>query len=217
MHPITKLCADHLRAFSNNYGVTLKSAHAHELIAAFVGYKSNAAMRADTIYSIDNLLKSQILVLTPSQFINERRKCLEDLPFDLPETSILVEAMYTFLLSEMKLSCRIFPAWEHLAEALTNAYLQKYGDFILSYKKIKYIFDKPLYEFNPKIISIDNEILLTVTNRYYHLSEVHFQHIDLEIMIKLQRVAGQIGYAKPDISVVDVSNQLTDQKMVVSS
>lgn len=34
---VARLCADQLRAISNNYGVKLKSSHAHELIAAFLG------------------------------------------------------------------------------------------------------------------------------------------------------------------------------------
>ena len=38
---ISKLCADSLRALANEkYGIKLKSAHAHELVAAYFGYRS---------------------------------------------------------------------------------------------------------------------------------------------------------------------------------
>jgi len=69
MHSIAKFCADYLRAFTNNHGVKLKSGHAHELVAAFFGYKSKAAMQADTLCSIENIGKAEIFVLTPSMII----------------------------------------------------------------------------------------------------------------------------------------------------
>lgn len=41
---ITKACADSLRTFTeNNYGIQLKSSHAHELVAAFFGNSLRAA------------------------------------------------------------------------------------------------------------------------------------------------------------------------------
>ena len=42
---ITKACADSLRGFTqNNYGIQLKSSHAHELVAAYFGYSSRATI-----------------------------------------------------------------------------------------------------------------------------------------------------------------------------
>ena len=86
---ISKLCADQLCVISNNYGVKLKSSHAHELVAAFFGYKSKAALLSDTFAPIENIGQAKIFVLIPSAFIEERRKCLVDLPSDLPDTHVL--------------------------------------------------------------------------------------------------------------------------------
>lgn len=212
MLSITKFCADYLRAFSNNYDVKLKSGHAHEIVAAFFGYKSKAAMQADILCPIENLGRAQIFVLIPSLFIEQRRKCLEDLPSNLPDTYMLGEEMFVKLIAEKNFSFRVFPSWSHLAEAFTNEYLQKYGDTILPsnfgpFEKARNIFNKPLYEFNPKIEATDARVKLTVTNRYYGSSNVHFRPIDLEVIIILERIAGKVGYGKPSISVNDISGQ----------
>lgn len=120
MNNITKLCAQHLRILANNYGVQLKSAHAHELVAAFFGYKSRASLLADTFFSIDNLNQAKILVLTPTLFIDERRKLLEGLSCELPDTSFLGAEMLVYLASIGQCSGRTFGTWASLAEALTN-------------------------------------------------------------------------------------------------
>lgn len=204
---IAKLCADQLRAISNNYGVKLKSSHAHELVAAFFGYKSKAALLSDTLASIENIGQAQIFVLIPSAFIEERRKCLIDLPSDLPDTYILGEEMFTFLAAQKMLVANSFPSWRHLSEALTKEYLQKNGHLILPrnfgpFEKAHNIFNKPLDDFNLGIETTDNDVKIKVSNRYYGSNHVNFQFIDVVLTIKLQRIAGHFGYAKPEISLI---------------
>lgn len=63
---ITKACADSLRAFTqNNYGIQLKSSHAHELVAAYFGYSSRAALLAEKQCPIVNLTDADIIILNP--------------------------------------------------------------------------------------------------------------------------------------------------------
>ncbi|HEO1393689.1 TPA: hypothetical protein ACXYKE_002104 [Legionella pneumophila] len=204
---IAKLCADQLRAISNNYGVKLKSSHAHELVAAFFGYKSKAALLSDTLASIENIGQAQIFVLIPSSFIEERRKCLVDLPSDLPDTYTLGEEMFTFLAAQKMLVGNSFASWVHLAKALTNEYLQINGNLILPKnfgpsENARSIFNKPVYEFNPKLEATENGVKLTLSNRYHGSSHVHFHPIDVVLTIKLRRIAGHFGYAKPEISLI---------------
>lgn len=204
---IAKLCADQLRFISNNYGVKLKSSHAHELVAAFFGYKSKAALLSDTLAPIENIGQAQTFVLIPSAFIEERRKCLIDLPSDLPDTYTLGEEMFTFLAAQKMLVANSFASWVHLAEALTNEYLQINGNLILPRnfgptENTRNIFNKPVHEFNPKLETTANGVKLTVSNRYYGSSHVNFQPIDVVLTIKLQRIAGHFGYAKPEISLI---------------
>lgn len=213
MSSFSKICADHLRAFSNSHSIKLKSGHAHELNAAFWGYKSRAAMLADTLSSIENLAQTQFLVLMPSSFIDDRRKCLEDLPSDLPDTYTLGEEIFAKLISEEKFSFRVFPSWAHFAEAATAEYLKKQGSLILSqnfrHENASIIFNKPLYEFNPKVEITGSEVQLIVSNRYYFSNNISFLgSIDIKIAIKLHRVAGYIGYANAEISLIDCSCQM---------
>ncbi|HAT8370119.1 hypothetical protein SC826_11920 [Legionella pneumophila serogroup 1] len=204
---IAKLCADQLRVISNNYGVKLKSSHAHELVAAFFGYKSKAALLSDTLAPIENIGQAQTFVLIPSAFIEERRKCLIDLPSDLPDTYTLGEEMFTFLAAQKMLVANSFGSWVHLAEALTNEYLQINGNLILPKnfgptENARSIFNKPVYEFNPKLETTADGVKLTVSNKYYGSSHVNFQPIDVVLTIKLQRIAGHFGYAKPEICLI---------------
>ncbi|RUR17660.1 hypothetical protein ELY21_10955 [Legionella sp. km535] len=204
---IAKLCADQLRVISNNYGVKLKSSHAHELVAAFFGYKSKAALLSDTLAPIENIGQAQTFVLIPSAFIEERRKCLIDLPSDLPDSYTLGEEMFTFLAARKMLVANSFGSWVHLAEALTNEYLQINENLILPKnfaptENARSIFNKPVYEFNPKLETTADGVKLTVSNKYYGSSHVNFQPIDVVLTIKLKRIAGHFGYAKPEISII---------------
>jgi hypothetical protein len=110
MHSVTKNCADYLRAFINNHNVKLKSGHAHEFVAAFCGYKSRAAMLADTLCPIENFGRAQIFVWMPILFIEQRRQCLENLPPDLLEIDKLCEELSAFL--KLKFSGIFFSSWQ---------------------------------------------------------------------------------------------------------
>ncbi len=66
METIVKRCADSLRVFSEKRDVKLKATHAHELVAAFFGYKSKAALQSDSLCSVEMLPQASIYVLTPT-------------------------------------------------------------------------------------------------------------------------------------------------------
>jgi len=203
MNTLNKRCADALRVFSENHGVKLKASHAHEIVAAFFGYKSKAAMDADNSCSMDNLGQANIYVLTPSAFIDERRQCLEGLPSDLPHTHALNEAIIPALGEVFR--GRSFASFPHLAKVLTGDYLQKHGHSLLpsnfgTFEKAHRIFSKPLYEFDPKIENADSGVILMVSNRYHGSVDVGFHPIDVTITIGLKRVAGRVGYTLLDIS-----------------
>ena len=66
-HDITKTCADFLRSyFSNEYGIKLKSGHAHEMVAAFFGFKSRIAMLADKKHIISDWDRAEFILLAPN-------------------------------------------------------------------------------------------------------------------------------------------------------
>ncbi len=79
---LSKLCADFLRSNHSNRIGKLKASHARELVAAFFGYKSHAALLSEKSYPLDNLEKARILV-PDIPLIKYRILCLKELPGDL--------------------------------------------------------------------------------------------------------------------------------------
>lgn len=194
-HDITKICADSLRSFANdNYGIKLKPSHAHELVAAYLGYKSKAALLADATAPISNLRQALYIVLAPTASIDQRRQELEELSPDLPDSYILSEGVYSGLISEKLLLKKpwptIWPTYDMLATALMDEYLRQ--------QKMEYIHYKPTGE-GIKIESTNDGVSLTVT-RFYQIPThdrppTHNTYITA--VIKLPRVAAHIGYGMP--------------------
>lgn len=193
MYTLTKLCADHLRAFTNaNYGVTLKSSHAHEIVAAFLGYQSRAALLTDTKHSLDNLREASIIVLSPTDPINQRRETLHALPPGLPDTYALTEGVYGGLISEKWILGKIWPTFGTLAIFLADEYLRE--------KKVGNFYRRPVRE-GVKIDYEDNHVHLKVFRFYQIVSGNVVHQENITTKITLQRVAGHIGYNKENISI----------------
>lgn len=194
MQHITKLCAGHLRAFTNdNYGIKLKASHAHELVAAYFGYQSRAALLADTEHPLSNLRQASIIVLCPTAPINQRRQNLEGLSPDLPDTYTLAEGAYSGLISEKWVLSKPWPTYELLATFLADEYLRQ--------KWMETIYRAPVRE-GVKVERADDGVQMIVF-RFYQIprDEGGVHEVNIITTIKLPRVAGHIGYANPEISV----------------
>lgn len=194
---ISKLCADSLRTFSQEkYGVKIKAAHAHELVAAFFGYRSKNTMLADTKYPINNFNQAEIIVMMPDDFIEQRRKNLEGLSSELPDSYTLGEAVYASLFSDEWWVSQYppFRSFKMLAKFLidnNDAYQHTFRNYR----------DIPMHH----IIDIKDDergVFLTITHAHEtatgELLGVGKNTIDLP------RVAGRIGYAMPPISVPEI-------------
>jgi len=191
---ITKLCADSLRSFAqNNYGIQLKSSHAHELVAAYFGYSSRAALLADTNCPMTNLRQAQFVVLTPTAPIKERCKGLKGLPENLPHE--LVEGVYLPLYDENDkwILTKIWPNLEELGKALADQYLQS---------KPAYFRDMRVQRQGVKVEFENNEVAIIVTREYVNpgLTLETGRNVLRGVVdvFNLTRVAGYIGYAKRD-------------------
>jgi hypothetical protein len=192
MQHISKLCSDSLRVFANDKcGIKLKASHAHELVAAYFGYKSRAALLADTKYPLSNLRQAAIIVLAPEAFINERRKELEGLSPDLPDTYTLGQEVYTPLFAEGWIVTQQPP-------------FRDYAKFA------KYIADEDLRSKGmyhpPERESVLSEMteggMTLLVNRFYKVpDDGGVQETTINTTIKLPRVAAHIGYGRALVSV----------------
>jgi hypothetical protein len=191
---ITKLCADSLRAFTqNNHGITLKSSHAHELVAACFGYQSRAALLADNKFPIGNLRQAEFIVLNPPMpLIEQRRHNLEGLSPDLPQGHTLVEGVYSALVAEKWILEKVWPSFHDLAVHLAEQRLHKRLN---------------MWQIDPKAIKLDMDvdiehkedgILLTVNAG--SRTDAGERLKDSKYTTKLSRIAANLGYGEAKVS-----------------
>jgi hypothetical protein len=192
-HDIIKLCADSLRAFTlEKYGVKLKPSHAHELVPAFFGYSSKNAMLADTKYPISNISQAEIVVLAPTAPIDQRRKNLQGLSLDLPDTYTLAEGVYSGLISKWPIR-KPYPTYEILALSLADEGLRQ--------QRLERTYRAPVGE-GVKVKATDEGISLTVS-RFYQIPTLDglVHEANITTIINLPRIAAHIGYGRAHISV----------------
>lgn len=200
MDLVIKMCVDSLRTHSiDNYNIKLKPTYAHELVAAYFGYKSNAALRADKIAPINNLPQAEIIVMSPGHVIDKRRKELEGLPLELPDSYTLGEAVYAPLFSNKwwKSLYPIFRSFEKLARFI----VENDASFQHAFKAYKNL---PMHHILEEK-NVENNKLLIV----WHCHEISTGELvtDGRTIIKLPRVAGYIGYGKAQVSVEKFTGQ----------
>ena len=178
-----------MRSFSqHNFGIQLKSSHAHEIVAAYMGYSSRAALLADTKCPITNLRQAEFLVLTPTAPIKERRKELKELPEDLPDD--LGEGVYLPLIEEKWIICNIWPTLGYLAEVLADERLNS---------KPYFFSDQKIQRHGVKIELCEDGVYLKVLREFVSPSRVLSQQQGIRGVVdifELKRVAGNIGYIK---------------------
>lgn len=172
----------------NNFGLELRSSHAHELVATYFGYSSRAALLSDTKSPITNLKHAEFVVLTPTNKIKERRDKLNGLPQNLPDN--LAEGIYLPLYTQNWIKRSIWPTMEELGKALADEHLKSKSAY---FNDIKILRQGVQLEF-------DNEqVAIVVFREYISPSQLlSFQHgkkgvVDVFI---LKRIAGYIGYVK---------------------
>lgn len=189
MQHVTKLCADSLRSFSKEkFGIDLKSSHSHELIAAYFGYSSRAALLADTKCPVSNLRQAELIVLTPTAQIKERRNKLNGLPKNLPEN--LAEGVFLPLYEGKLIMHKIWPTLEELGKALADQYLKS---------KPAYFTDMKVQRHGVKVERHNDEVAIVVFREYVSPGpSLSFQQGRKGVVdvFNLKRIAGFIGYIK---------------------
>lgn len=202
-HDIVKLCADSLRTFLiDKHGIKLKSGHAHEIVAAFLGYKSAISLRQDTQYPITHLDQAEyILFDTSSIYVEERLKSLEGLPPDLPPSYILAEGIYTVLVAQEGLVKKLWPGFHDLAVSLAEEALQQRIGHLRITPAPQWAIDVKK-EFKP------TEVLMSVAFDYPTNEGKQFRQAKIDIT--LPRIAGNIGYGKAEVVPTMYSGHMRD-------
>lgn len=94
---IQKECADRLReTYRNLTGAKLKSGHAHELVAAYFGYGTVAALQAEAAYPVEAIEAAAVLIPNLA-LMDQRRAQLNQLPADLQAVDDLAKDISAYL------------------------------------------------------------------------------------------------------------------------
>src|SRR6185437_4196366 len=117
---ISKLCSDYLR---NRYA-GLKASHARELVAAFFGYKSHAALLTEKVYSIEYLHDAAIMI-PAADMIQERKHSLKGLPDSVPSSIDLAYDLADFLVAEQLFTGDVWHCSD-LGEYMIEEYLPEH-------------------------------------------------------------------------------------------
>lgn len=190
---ITKLCADSLRAFTNDkFGEKLKASHAHELVAALLGYKSRAALLADTELPLANLHKSEFFIFDPTPcntgFVRQR---IIDFGYGSFTEFQLADCFYATLRAEKwfadKLHLNFRELTNHIAEQRQD---QKMAMWRMD-PPMKWDIREDMYWAD------DGEPLMTADVGYF--TDAGDRLRDSKYTIRLKRVSANLGYKLDDI------------------
>lgn len=195
-HETVKLCADSLRTyFKEKNNINVKAAHAHELVSAFVGYRSKNAMLADTKYPLESMKRAEIFVMMPDEFIDQRRNDLEGLSNELPDNYELGRPVYNKLISEERWNSEFppFRSFPKLAKYFVErdpVYRETFQNYIALAVKMHHIVE---------VHEADGCVFIEVVHAHETTTPDEYLAVGMT-MIKLRRIAGRIGYLFPELS-----------------
>jgi len=207
---IPKLCADFLRTeYATATGGKLKASHAHEVVAAFFGYKSRAALLAEKTYLLSQLNDAEILA-PDIQLIEARRTSLEGLPADLPESKELASSISDLLMKAGQFSGEVW-LYGSLEEYLREVWLPDQEAVVSDglsgvMTETNAIFDQGTWYEQAEITDNGDVLTVEVTGQADGTSDSERpfcgDQIDVKLTVDFVRVAGKVAFYKPDITSI---------------
>lgn len=206
---LSKFCADFLRQNHTSQSTEkLKASHARELVAAFFGYKSHAALKAEKTYPLEMLEEAYIFV-PDIPLMEDRRAKLNGLPTNFMPSLDIAKLLSDLLIAEGRYGGNVW-LYETVESYIAEVLLvdcQSMIDDQLSGTMAEInasFFDSPYYE-NVKIQDNNDELVITAKAQYKGepLDDKPFcgDTIDMAVQITLPRIAGKRGFYDFDLEV----------------
>lgn len=204
MFPL-KECADSLRAnYNSRTGKRLGASHSHELAAAFFGFSTAAALRAEQKCPIAALAEADFLI-PDLQMMDARIKKIKGLPDDLPSVDDLATCVTDYLIEAGYFSGTVWQ--ERDLSDLVNGYVQNDPTMIENdlsgemattnaYFEELYI-DEYLFErtADGRVVTLNGSL-----NGTTHEDQVfHGDKIAFTTVMTFDPVAGRVGFAEPSL------------------
>ncbi|MEM7224454.1 MAG: hypothetical protein AAF495_15860 [Pseudomonadota bacterium] len=203
----SKLCADFLReSHRMASGEKLKASHARELVAAFFGYKSHAALLAESRYPVSRLEETNILVPNVP-LMDGRRRRLTGLPASVRSSYELASNLCTFLQDEDHFTGQVW-LYESLENYILEVFLPEH-DYLVSDElsgvmaETNAYFDESLYE-SASVSEGDDDVVIEVEGVYNGTNDpdkpFSGNKIDVSVTVTLYRMAGRTGFLDFEVS-----------------
>lgn len=206
---LSKLCADFLRQnHSSQSTEKLKASHARELVAAFFGYKSHAALIAEKAYPLKKLEEANLFA-PDIPLMNERRAKLGGLPNDLTPSIDIAKILSGMLIDEGLFGGDVW-LYDTLETYIAEVFLpdcQSLIDDQLSGTMAETnsgFFDSPYYD-DVQIVERGDELVAIAKTQYKGepLDDKPFcgDTIDMVVQVTLPRIAGKRGFYDFELEV----------------
>lgn len=206
---ISKACSDFLRSdFAAHSGEKLKASHARELVAAFFGYKSHAALLMERGYPLSRLEDAAVLV-PDIALIDARRANLEGLPENVFSSNEIASRLAQFLKSKEYFGGEIW-LYESLGAYVREVFLIE-SDWrmmdLLSgvMAETNAYFDVEVGQYETDdVVEHDDAVIVEVEGQYSGRADTERPFcgdtIDLMATVEMSRVAGRTAFGEPAIS-----------------
>ena len=204
---ISKSCSDYIRSvYASDTGGKLKASHARELVAAFFGYKSHAALKSETAFPLAMLEEASYLA-PDLTLLENRRKCLKGLPDDLLRSRDLAESIALHLQTEGHFSGDVW-LYDSLISYVMEVLLHD-NDMTITDQlsgvmaETNAYFDDPYYE-DAELVDAGEFFEIVVDGTYSGENDPDRMFcgdkIDMQVRVTLFRVAGRVAFFDFDIS-----------------
>ncbi len=202
---LQKKCADHLRAmYSDLPRGKLRSGHAHEIVAAFFGYRSAAALQVETRYPLSNFGNAKVLI-PDIPLIEKRLKTLNGLPDGLVGPHDVASLLSWYLKDQGHFAGDVWEAdglRDEIDVYLQNNILQIEDDLSGEMAETNAYFDE-LDVDEVEIESGDDVLVATASGFFNGESDpdraFSGDKIAFTTRLAFPRVAGRIGYGEPEM------------------
>ena len=213
---ISKLSSDYLRSSVLTVtGSTLQASHARELVAAYFGYKSHAALLAEKKHSVNAIGGAKLLV-PAIPLIEDRRKSLQGLPSGLYSSREIAAKLSDFLVGKKYFTGKVEFAGSveiYVTEDLLlaeDAKIMNDLSGVMAETNAQFGMEFVEYEVTETLID-DDLITLSIEGKYYGTADDDRpfcgDQIDVTGTVELPRVAGHVAFGDPDIHVTGEVNQ----------
>jgi hypothetical protein len=204
--PVQKDCADYLRTdLYKSKGHKLGSSHAHELVAAFFGYPTAAALIAEVNYPLANLAQAEVL-MPNLHMMDQRVQQLNGLLPHLLDVDDLATKLCAFLKAQQHFSGDVWQTRD-FEEHINVHFIQKnpmmIEEALTSQVALTNAHFDELYVEEVTLGSYKDDLVATVTgslNGQHDEDRVFYgDKVNFETLITFTRVAGRAAYRKPKL------------------